>query len=389
MEETRMQRSTVGTSLVFAVLAGAAVLAMPQGAVAQTVKEIRYSTGVPPKHVATVHGIEPWIQAVEKASSGRVKVRNFVGGQLVPLRASLSGVKDGVADGAIYVFTYYPAEYPIEKLISTIALGGEDPVALAAATTEFQVLECPDCVASYTAQNIVHTATYSTSAFRLISNRPIVTIEDVKGKKIRISGQALNKVFAAMGALTTTTGGEDQFQALSSGAMDATAQAVGALRSYSLWDAAKNVTDLPIGALPSISPGTFNRQFWMGLAAADRKAILETIPIAAVGSTIGYIVGDDEVAKEAAGKGVTIHRPSPQLKSKVAELLTEGIADAVAEAKAANVRDPEGKAKRYLELVAKWEKLVGGKHRLADVDEVVAIWNREITAKLVAANYGM
>lgn len=384
-----MVQSCFRTPLAVTGIAVAAALALPAAVDAQTVKEMRYSTGVPPKHVATVHGVEPWIQAVEKATNGRLKVKNYVGGQLVPLRASFAGVKDGVADGAIYVFTYYPAEYPIEKLISTVALGGEDPVALAAATTEFQLLNCADCLASYAQYNIVHTAVYSTTAFRLISNRPIITIEDVKGKKVRISGQALNKVFASMGALTTTTGGEDQYQALASGAMDATAQAIGALRSYSLWDAAKNVTDLPIGALPSISPGTFNRQFWKDLSAQDRKAILETIPIAAVGSTIGYIVGDEEVAKEAAGKGVTIHRPSPQLKAKVGELLNEGIADAIAEAKAANVKDPEGKAKRYLELVAKWEKLVAGKQKLSDVNELVAIWNREITEKLQAASFGM
>lgn len=384
-----MVQSTFKVSLAVAGFAALTLASVSGDAAAQTVKELRYSTGVPPKHVATVHGIEPWIQAVEKASNGRIKVKNYVGGQLVPLRASFAGVKDGVADGAIYVFTYYPAEYPIEKLISTVALGSEDPVALAAATTEFQLLDCPDCLASYAQYNIVHTAVYATTAFRLISNRPIITIDDVKGKKVRISGQALNKVFAAMGALTTTTGGEDQYQALASGAMDATAQAIGALRSYSLWDAAKNVTDLPIGALPSISPGTFNRQFWQGLSAEDRKAILETIPIAAVGSTIGYIVGDEEVAKEAASKGVTIHRPAPQLKTRVAELLNEGVADAIAEAKTANVKDPEGKAKRYLALIAKWEKLVAGKQKLSDVNDVVAIWNKEITAKLQAASFGM
>ncbi len=384
-----MVQSKFKAPLAILGMAALAVVVLPGDGAAQAVKEIRYSTGVPPKHVANVHGIEPWMQAVEKASNGRLKVKNYVGGQLVPLRASLAGIKDGIADAAVYVFIYYPAEYPIEKLFSTVALGGSDPVALAAATTEFQVLECPDCVASYAQQNLVHTAVYSTSAFRLISNRPIVTIEDVKAKKIRISGQALNKVFAAMGAISITTGGEDQYQALSTGAMDATAQALGALRSYSLWDVAKNVTDLPIGALPSISPGAFNSQFWKNLSAADRKAILETIPIAAVGSTLGYIVGDEEVGKEAAGKGVTIHRPSPQLKARVNELLSEETAAAVAEAKAANVRDPEGKAKRYLALVEKWEKLVGGKHQLSDLDEIVAIWNREITSKLLAGNYGM
>jgi len=384
-----MNQATFTTSLAALGLAAMVGAAAPGDARAQAVKEIRYSTGVPPKHVANMHGVEPWAKAVEKASNGRLKVKNFVGGQLVPLRGSLGGIKDGVADGAVYVLIYYPAEYPIEKLLSTVALGGTDPIALAAATTEMQVLDCPDCVAAYTAQNLVHLAVYSTSTFNLISTRPIITVDDVRAKKIRISGQALNKVFAAMGALSITTGGEDQYQALSTGAMDATAQALGALRSYSLWDVAKNVTNIPIGALPSISPGAFNRQFWRDLSPADRKAILETIPIAAAGATLGYIEGDEDVGKEAPSKGVTIHEPAPELRSRVKELLEEETAAAVAEAKAANVKDPEGKAKRYLALIEKWEGLVGGRKKLSDLDEVVAIWNREITAKLVAGNYGM
>ncbi len=118
---------------VFRVVAVAIVAAAMSASHAWAETQIRFSAGVAPKHVINANGIEPWIKAVEKASNGEIKVRNFTGGQLLSVQGALAGVKSGLADGSVYPFPFYPAEYPIEKLISDIILGYSDTVVLASA----------------------------------------------------------------------------------------------------------------------------------------------------------------------------------------------------------------------------------------------------------------
>lgn len=377
--------SVVPVIRALAVAALTATVATPN-AMAET--EIRFSAGVAPKHVVNANGIEPWIKAVEKASGGQIKVRNFTGGQLLSVQGALAGVKSGLADGSVYPFPFYPAEYPIEKLISDIILGYGDTVVLASAMTEFALLACPDCQKAYADQNMVLLSKYATTPYVLISRRPIRTVEDMRAKKIRTAGASLNKVFGAMGAQGVAIDGGDMYQALSSGVLDGVMQAVGAFRSYSLWDAAKYYTDMPVGSAHT-SPAAFNATFWKGLAPEQRKIIVETISITGLGGTLGYIQGDREVEIEARSKGVTVQTPSPDLQRRVGELIAAEVEAAIQQATTAGVRDAAGKAKTLQALVDKWDKLVAGKHDLADLDALVAIWNREIMAKIPVTSYGL
>jgi len=373
---------------VFRLVAVAIVAAAMPASHAWAETQIRFSAGVAPKHVINANGIEPWIKAVEKASNGEIKVRNFTGGQLLSVQGALAGVKSGLADGSVYPFPFYPAEFPIDKLISDIILGYSDTVVLASAITEFALLGCPDCQKAFADQNMVLLSRYATTPYVLITRAPIRTVEDIRAKKIRTAGASLNKVFGAMGAQGVSVDGGDMYQALSSGVLDGVMQAVGAFRSYSLWDTAKHYTDMPVGPAHA-SPAAFNSTFWRELSPAHRKIIIETISITGLGGTLGYIQGDREVEAEAKSKGVTVHKPSPDLQRRVSELITAEVDAAIQQAAAAGVRDAAGKARTVQALVDKWGKLVAGKHDLGDLDALVAIWNREIMSKLPQNSYGL
>ena len=73
--------------------------------------ELKASHYLPPKHPIVI-SYQAFAKALEKESNGDVKVRIFGGGSLLGAKATVDGVRDGVADIGFVVNTYYPAQFP-------------------------------------------------------------------------------------------------------------------------------------------------------------------------------------------------------------------------------------------------------------------------------------
>jgi TRAP-type C4-dicarboxylate transport system substrate-binding protein len=378
-----MHDRTVIHAAAAAILAlGTAFAATP----AISATEMRVSIFAGPNHAIMTHGYPRFIKGVEADSKGDIKVKMFVGGQLLGAQAMLGGLRDGVADAGFMVLPYWPAQLPISKFVADLGFLGTDGAAMAGALSEFKLLSCPDCVQEFAAQGVVYGGAFATPPYALLTRTKVSTLDEVKGKKLRSGGPLWNRWAAAVGAVPSSVPADDMYDSISRGVLDGTMVSVASLKNYQLWDVTKHVTLANLGTY-SGTPASLSLAFWRKLSPAGRSAILANLAHVNAGTTIGYWENDDEVMKAADSKGVKIYKPDATLAKATQDFAAKDLAMVVAEAGKANIKNAEQKFEAFKGIAAKWHKLApeaGYNH-----DKLVALFNREIFSKLDSAKYGM
>lgn len=370
-------------AILAAIGLGTAIAASPVSAAT----EIRASVGVPQKHPVGTPGYAGYAEAVEKESKGQIKFQLFWGGQLLGLRNTVKGLKDGVADVAMVATAYYPAEFPNGKMISDFALVGRGSVPMAGAVTEFHQLHCADCLAEYDTQNILFTGAYSTDVYQLLGTKKITSLDDLKGKKIRTGGANWTRWLNAVGAVPVNLTGDDVYQALSNGAIDASVASMAHLKAFSLADVVTHATLLPLGTFHATDVFAYRKDFWKELAEADRRLLLKHVPKALVDTTLAYVAEAESVVPPAKQKGIQFHEPNDALRKMTTDFALKDLEIVAAEATKFGVKDASTKVAKFLALLKKWEDLAAPLAN--DGNRITTAFQTEIFDKMNAARFGM
>ena len=102
--------------LFFAVMT-VGILVHPQASgAADTVIVLTYAN-FPPAPTFPCVQMERWAREVEKRTAGKVKVRTFPGGTLLPAKNILDGVVSGLADIGNFAMSYQPGRFPVSEVI--------------------------------------------------------------------------------------------------------------------------------------------------------------------------------------------------------------------------------------------------------------------------------
>jgi TRAP-type C4-dicarboxylate transport system substrate-binding protein len=383
--KTRFEGGWSMHRLWLTMLAGLTLCTLATGAAdAQT--EITASLWVSPKHPVAVGGYDPMIADMKK--SGDWDVQYFTGGALLGANATLGGLGDGIADVGMIALTYFPAELPHGQLVADLALATESNVAASLAVSEFNMLHCSECLAEFEQQNLVYTGTYSTSPYSIISNEPISAIEDLGGKKMRVPGSVWSRWAKHVGGVEVNVPSSEMYEGLNRGALDIAIQAPGALRSYGLWDIAKNVNLLNLGTYHSLAQLAFNRDFWQELTDEQRRYMLDQAARANLDATLVYTETDEEVLAEAEKHGVTVVEPSEALRQDHEAFVQQDLKTVAEVAKSTyGIENPGPKIETLLSLFDKWQKIVeetGGER-----EALLERFKTEVYDKVDPATYGM
>ena len=161
-------------------------------------------------------------EAVEKATEGRVKLQFYQPGQLVPFVQHLEAVRAGIIDMAVVVPGYYQNEFALSSLWNYMYT--YYPSAQASAQMWFDLydqymsmdfdkldLVCPGGngwpVVAYDVFTI---------------DRPLNSVDDMKGLKLRSNSGAMNKIIESGGGIPVFMGGGQVPDALSKGMLNGT-----------------------------------------------------------------------------------------------------------------------------------------------------------------------
>lgn len=378
-------------SLATAACALAAATMFSFGVRAET--DLTLTVGFPPGSIPHVahQALADWL-----AENSDLKVETSAM-TLLSLPETSPGIRDGIADMGYLLTQYYPAEYKESNLAGDMTMlttiGKETAVpglVMSAAFAEYVTLNCPGCQEEFKAQNQVFLGSGASSAYGLVCNIPINTVEDLKNKKFRVGGGNFGRWAEHFGGVKVTMPGAEMYEALSQGVVDCSTLSTPELINWQLFDVTKAVVlGTPGGVYGGVAANNINRDTWQSLTNEQRTALLKGAGLVTAGVAIGYQTQADEAIKQARDKGISVEPASAELKAASDAFVTEDM-KAVAKQfqETYGLQDVEAKMSTISGLIDKWKDKLQGVDISSNQAFADLLWT-EIYSKLDPARYGM
>src|SRR6185312_10531344 len=179
-------------------------------------------------------------EALEAASKGRIEVQVYPNSQLGPIPREIEGVQLGSIQGYVGPVDFFVGIDPRYGVFSAPMLFKDDTNA--AATVHDPALEKAmlDLVA---AKNMVGMATLSLGAADYAAKRPLMSLADFNGKKLRINGTGLERAkMSKLGATGIAMPLSEVMPALDQGTIDGTISGMSVFVAFKMSDLVKTIT---------------------------------------------------------------------------------------------------------------------------------------------------
>ena len=343
MKIIRISLATVASVLLLALGAGTAA--------AQTT--LTMSSWVGPNHLLTRDVLGGWAAAVEKATQGRVKF------QMLPKHPSAApgtfdAVRDGLVDVSYVTASYTPARHPLPLVAELPGAGATAEInSVAFSRVHWKYLQAAN---EYKGVKLLGVFTHGPGQMFTVK-KPINTVADLAGMKIRSGGGISEASAKALGASPLVKPAPESYELLSSGVADGTFFPSESIKSFNLDKVVKFATLFP-GGFYSSSFGFFmNEDKWNKLSKQDQDAILSVS-----GEALARLAGKawdaaDKVGQETLkAAGATISEASPafvaEVRTRTEPLVQEWI-------KSANAKGVDG-AKVVAEFHEELKKVAAG-----------------------------
>ena len=348
-------------------------------------KELTVAIGLPPIHMWSKF-YAYLDENIEERTGGALGTEVYYG-SLLNLKQSLNGLRDGIADVAMLVPGYHPAEMPHTNLIVDLAMLGDDAIVLTAAVSEY-MFTCPECLKESVDNGSVFVAMTANPAYMLQTVEPMATVEALKGKKIR-SFSAFGRWVEYVGGIKMSLSANDIYDALSRGTLDANMHPATELEGLNLKDVVKYVTRLPLGTYNG-NQFNMNNDAWRALSPEQRRIVMDLHAEAAAYSAVEAQKDNDEILNtRAAEAGIEVLEPSPEMVAITKKFVDEDMANMDQMAKDNyNIQDAAARIERFKGLIEKWRGLVDSIDK-TDVAAVTALFKREIWDKVDTTKHGM
>src|SRR5688572_4883584 len=359
----------------------AAVGALVVSTCGTSAQELVYGSWVPASDYLNSNALPLAFKQIEEETKGAVKWKLIPGGQIADGKGTFNAVKDGLMQGGLAIAVYVPNVVPSNALLYSTVIPGDDVVAATGAGSEVMFLNCPSCLEEYKKINAIPLSPYSGAASVFMCTKPVKTVEDLKGKRVRATGAAVELVNLAGGVPVGATLTE-AVSLLQRGGIDCIYGVPEWLKTFGFGDFAKHVVDYPLGVLSPVVAFMINRDSYNKLTAEQKTAHLRAAArITAVHSIGNFIVKNDESYKDAiATKGVQKIAVGKDFDELMAKYKAGERARNVKVAKDFGVADPDAILDAYAKAIEKWSKL--SKDIGRDPDKFTeALW-REVYSKL-------
>ena len=207
------QTALVGAGTVAATAGFGVNIATAQGQTTTWKVQTSWPAGV------GLETFKAWCGTIKEKTGGQLEFKPFAAKEIVGDFELLDGVKNGVLEAMNSFTLYWAGKLPATAFLSSYLMGLRYPHewdvffyskgGLQAARDIFAKQGLYYVGRIHHGPNIIH------------SKKPIRTIEDFKGLKLRVPGGMIAEGFAAIGARTTLLPGGEVFSALEKGTIDA------------------------------------------------------------------------------------------------------------------------------------------------------------------------
>ncbi len=208
---------------------------------------LRFAQQNPENGLSTVNAVEPWLKQIEEATGGKVKIQPFYGQTLAKGKDMWDATKMGITDIGWCFHGYWPGMTPVTDVISLPAL----PFTSAERGSQilWQLYEkFPEIQKEFTDVKVL--LFYTSPPYTLITvNKPVHTMEDLQGMKIRMTGGPPTDMVKALGGVPMLIPMPDSYISLQKGVIDGMGAPWEAIHVWRFYEVAKYFTEVPFPAV--------------------------------------------------------------------------------------------------------------------------------------------
>lgn len=300
-------RSLRGAIIVALALALAVPLWAAQAAAGGTVTLV-VQNNYPTKHSRLgVKTLGKWMDEVEKASGGKIKIERHWAGEPIPAKEALDGLSKGVIDILCAFPPYYSGKIAIADICAM-------PQNFKKASDVYDLWfnsdlgKLVDKVYQRRAKvKVLFPVIFAPENFQVSKKaKKVRKFADFKGMKIRAGGGMLMETVKAIGASPVHTHGGEYYTAMQRGTVDAGLMATYSLETYKMWEVADEVVNPPIMNNCFVLV-YMNQRKWNKLGKDLQKVLIGTAQKMS-SQWMDYIAEDDaRITKKAQAKGVEFY----------------------------------------------------------------------------------
>ena len=229
------------------------------------VYKFNYSVFFPPTHSQAVLANE-WAAEIKARTDNRVRITVFAGGALTKADQCYQGVVNGISDIGMSAFAYTRGRFPLLEGLD-LPVGYPDGISATrivdTLTRQYHPEEINDTHMLY-----VH----AHGPGVLASKRPVTTLEDFKGQKVRATGFCA-KIVERLGGSPVSMPQGDTYEALQKGVVDATFCPIETLNGWKQGEVISSVTDSTRIGYTTAFFVTMNKKKWDALPEDLQKTI--------------------------------------------------------------------------------------------------------------------
>lgn len=213
-----------------------------------------------------------WAEDVEQMSGGRIAIEILPVGAVVQANQTLQAVKSGILQGHLTDPSYFTGQNPAFGMMGNLVGAWSDPYDFLDYMNNAGGEQLYNKLVEPYGLHLIGAA--ATGLESLPSSRPIRTVEDMQGLKLRAPEGMVYNIFEKAGATPVNLPGSEVYTSLEKGVIDAADYTVFATNhSQGLHEFASYPNYPGFHSLPMVSV-SLNKEIWDSLPD-DLKAILE------------------------------------------------------------------------------------------------------------------
>ncbi|MGF7159179.1 TRAP-type C4-dicarboxylate transport system substrate-binding protein [Rhodoligotrophos appendicifer] len=209
-----------------------------------------------------------WVELVEEGSGGKIDIEIFWAGSM----GGPTEIPDLVGSGAVELGStalgYFPSEFPLTGVVGNMLRTFDTPAD--AHEGSMAIFALPESQEELKRANLQIINTTTANPYNLTCTKPIRTMADLKGTRIRANGKYPPLFFSMLGANPQTIAFSEMYQALEKGIIDCAWMSHDVAISSRLHEVARYAIDLNLGSVP-LTQLLVNRELFDGLPENVRQ----------------------------------------------------------------------------------------------------------------------
>lgn len=220
---------------------------------------LRYSTFVPETHPMSKAVTQPWMRMVEQESNGKIKIKAYFSGVLHGSKDGFKAIVNDITDMTSAYVNYQPGSFHLPHALDL-------PFAFPNAQVAGRVAE--ELYPKYFKKEYEAMGVYlghyaANGSYNLFTKKPVATLEDLKGMKIRSSGGESSILLRALGAVPVAVPVSEAYNAFQRGVVDGVALYNTGAVGYRVSELATHMTEARLNN--PANAYAFNPKTWKAL----------------------------------------------------------------------------------------------------------------------------